>query len=380
MKNIGEIIRELRKRDGITQEKLAESLGVSFQSVSRWENGLAWPDVTLIPFLARYFKVSADTLFDMENWGTAEREEYYDTTYAQYRRDGKLALRRELMEQAVREFPHRHHYMMNLAEDLEAYADGTRAQREEYAENEFSGRIRRLCQRVLEECRDSRERSRGVKLLCSSYVSAGNLPEALRLAQEAWDMEHCREVLLGQILSGEEKLHQLQENMLKAVDYTATTMVGMVFCKDVGLADGFSNEEKIQYILTANRLYETLMPDGNYQFYHRTVGWNYRRLAELSLLKKDRREALRYLLLAEREACAFDNLQEFRYTSPVLDRLEFHPEDHAKCWEGSERGMLYYRLKELEGYFASSEELEGFRKLMERLKDDVAQEVPVQIE
>lgn len=173
MKNIGEIIRELRKRDGITQEKLAESLGVSFQSVSRWENGLAWPDVTLIPFLARYFRVSADTLFDMEDWGTAEREKYYDMTYIQYRRDGKLALRKELMEQAVREFPHKHHYIMNLAEDLEAYADGTRVQREEYAEGEFSGRIRRLCQRVLEESRDSRERCRSVRLLCSSYVSAG---------------------------------------------------------------------------------------------------------------------------------------------------------------------------------------------------------------
>ena len=310
----------------------------------------------------------------------AEREEYYDTTYEQYRRDGKLVLRRELMEQAVREFPHKHHYRMNLAEDLEAYADGTRAQRQEYAEGEFSCRIRRLCQRVLEESRDSRERCRGVKFLCSSYVSAGNLPEALGLAQEAWDMEHCREVLLGQILSGEEKLHQLQENVLKAVDYAATTLVNMVFRKDEGLADRFSDEEKIQYILAANRLYEMVMPDGNHQFYHRIVGWNYRRLAELSLLKEDRREAVRYLQLAEEEACAFDGLEEFRYTSPMLNRLEFRPEDYAKCWEGSERGMLYYRLKELEGYFAGSEEREEFRKLTERLEDAVAQEAPVQIE
>ena len=42
--------------------------------------------------------------------------------------------------------------------------------------------------------------------------------------------------------------------------------------------------------------------------------------------------------------------------------------------------MLYYRLKELEGYFAGSEELEEFRKLTERLEDAVAQEAPVQIE
>lgn len=157
-------------------------------------------------------------------------------------------------------------------------------------------------------------------------------------------------------------------------------MVDIVFRKDEGLTDGFSNEEKIQYILAANRLYETVMPDGNYQFYHRIVGWNYRRLAELCLLKEDREKAMRYLLLAEREASTFDNLQEFRYTSPMLNRLEFHPEDYAKCWEGSERGMLYYRLKELEGYFAGSDEMEEFRKLMERLEDAVAQEVPVQVE
>lgn len=37
----------------------------------------------------------------------------------------------------------------------------------------------------------------------------------MRLAQEAWNMEHCREVLLGQILSGEKNLPQLQENIKK---------------------------------------------------------------------------------------------------------------------------------------------------------------------
>lgn len=380
MKNIGEVIRELRKRDGITQEKLAEGLGVSFQSVSRWENGLAWPDVTLVPLLARYFKVSTDTLFDMENTGTAEREDYYDTTYAKYRKDGKLALCRELMEQAAREFPHKYHYMMNLAEDMELYAGGSSAQRREYAEGNFSEQIQRLCQRVLEDCSDSRERCRAVKLLCSIHVTRGNMPEALRLAQEAWDMEHCREVLLGQILSGEEKLRQLQENVLKAVDYAAKTMIDMAFRKDFELESRFSTDEKIACIMSANRLYEILMPDGNYQFYHRIVGWNYRRLAELYLLKNNREEALRYLLLAEREADAYDGLEEYHYTALLVNRLEYEPDEHFKCWEGSERGMLYYRLKELEGYFGESEELEGFRELKERLAEAVKEEAPVEIE
>ena len=164
------------------------------------------------------------------------------------------------------------------------------------------------------------------------------------------------------------------------MDYAVTVMADIVFRKDYGLESGFTLDEKIQYILTANRLYETIMPDGNYQFIHRIMGWNYRRLAELYLLKEDREEVLRYLLLAEREAGAYDSLKEFHYTALVVNRLEYDPEEYSKCWEGSERGMLYYRLKELEGYFAGSGEQNGFQELMERLGDAVKEETPVRIE
>ena len=62
--NIGKKIKELRKQRGITQEQLAESVGVSFQAVSKWENNIALPDITLAPILANYFGVSMDELFD----------------------------------------------------------------------------------------------------------------------------------------------------------------------------------------------------------------------------------------------------------------------------------------------------------------------------
>ncbi len=62
--NIGNKIRKLRKQRGITQEQLAESIGISFQAVSKWENNIALPDITLTPALASYFGVSMDELFD----------------------------------------------------------------------------------------------------------------------------------------------------------------------------------------------------------------------------------------------------------------------------------------------------------------------------
>ena len=64
MAEIGKRIRMLRKNKDITQEKLAEILSVSPQSVSKWENGISVPDVELLPIIARYFGITMDELFN----------------------------------------------------------------------------------------------------------------------------------------------------------------------------------------------------------------------------------------------------------------------------------------------------------------------------
>ena len=64
MTNLGEKIKFLRKQKNISQETLADHLGISFQSISKWENGISLPDVTMIPAIASFFGVSTDELFD----------------------------------------------------------------------------------------------------------------------------------------------------------------------------------------------------------------------------------------------------------------------------------------------------------------------------
>ena len=64
--NIGSTIRELRQRRGITQEEFSEALRVSVQTVSRWENGVNAPDLSMLPQLAVYFGVTADYLLGLE--------------------------------------------------------------------------------------------------------------------------------------------------------------------------------------------------------------------------------------------------------------------------------------------------------------------------
>ena len=64
---LGKKIRQLRFKAGLTQEQLAEKLGIGAQAVSKWENAAAMPDITTLPLLAEIFGVSIDDLFDLSS-------------------------------------------------------------------------------------------------------------------------------------------------------------------------------------------------------------------------------------------------------------------------------------------------------------------------
>ncbi len=59
---IDEVLKKLRSQKGLTQEALAEEMGVSVQAVSKWENGLSCPDIAALPGLAEYLGVTVDHL------------------------------------------------------------------------------------------------------------------------------------------------------------------------------------------------------------------------------------------------------------------------------------------------------------------------------
>lgn len=64
--NIGPIIMEKRKEKKVTQQELANFIGVSKASVSKWETSQTYPDITLLPLLAAYFDITIDSLLTYE--------------------------------------------------------------------------------------------------------------------------------------------------------------------------------------------------------------------------------------------------------------------------------------------------------------------------
>ena len=63
---IGEKIKALRREQDMTQEELAEQLGITYQSVSRWETCTCYPDLELLPVIAGIFGVTMDHLMGLD--------------------------------------------------------------------------------------------------------------------------------------------------------------------------------------------------------------------------------------------------------------------------------------------------------------------------
>ena len=78
-KMIGLFLKELRKQKGLTQGQLAEYLGVSDRSVSRWENGNNMPDLSILVELADYYEVDIREIIDGERKGENMNNEMKDT-------------------------------------------------------------------------------------------------------------------------------------------------------------------------------------------------------------------------------------------------------------------------------------------------------------
>ncbi len=82
---IGNQIKQLRLRRGVTQEALAQHFGVTAQAVSKWERGAATPDIGMLPDISAYFGVTIDELFALSDDTRMERiqnmlwdDRYYD--------------------------------------------------------------------------------------------------------------------------------------------------------------------------------------------------------------------------------------------------------------------------------------------------------------
>ena len=107
--NLGENIRRLRKQQNLTQEQLAYRLGVSAQSVSRWENGTTYPDLEFIPVMAQIFSTTTDVLLGCtepeEKMTSKELQDHLQQTMDSDDPGRMIAFLRTIRHEYFEEFP-----------------------------------------------------------------------------------------------------------------------------------------------------------------------------------------------------------------------------------------------------------------------------------
>jgi len=119
---LSENIKKLRQSKGLTQEELADQLGVSFQSVSRWENALSYPDIELIPEIAGYFEVSTDALMGVEK-ATVEQNLVKDMKRVRMGEFDSREERLDFLKEMHRKYPHDAETLIHLIYALSSFPE-----------------------------------------------------------------------------------------------------------------------------------------------------------------------------------------------------------------------------------------------------------------
>lgn len=279
--NLGEQLRALRRRDGRTQEELAQALGVTPQAVSRWEKELCFPDMALIPSIANYFGVSIDELFGYQN----DRDRRIDAIIRQVdgfhiksrADDGWVDECLGILHGGLAEFPQNERLRITLADTLSeagwrryhewVYYDDAgylRHDHDRHRENPYWAEAVELCESLADTADDHAVAARAVSILVLLYRNLGETEKAIACAGRMPELKSCREVLLAMAADGPEGAACTGGLLLKLAAQFSQQLVQALLANRANLQGGMPVEK----IKGAIALFELLCDDGNLGKYH----------------------------------------------------------------------------------------------------------------
>lgn len=207
---IGENIKRMRRERNLTQEEMSAHLGISFQSISKWERRDGYPDITMLPALANYFGISIDELLGMSE---IEKSDQYCEINRIWDENNKKGLHQEnvaLMRQALKTFPNNSLLLVQLSTSLEKLG-GTNEEKLQHLRESIA-----VQEQILRYGEDSEVRSATFYNICFAYWKVGEYDKALEQARKLPSLYKARENALVYFLQGEEK-HKVAREALTPI-------------------------------------------------------------------------------------------------------------------------------------------------------------------
>ena len=113
------VIQEKRRELGLTQEQLAQYLGVSTPAVSKWEKGITCPDIAILPSLARLLKIDLNTLFCFHEELTQQELSDFCNLLKVTAEESGVAAAFDRAEEMMRSYPNNESLMLNVTLSLD---------------------------------------------------------------------------------------------------------------------------------------------------------------------------------------------------------------------------------------------------------------------
>ncbi len=308
---IGEKLRALRREKDMTQAELAEKLNVSVQAISKWERNEGYPDITMLPHLARFFDVSIDELMGMGKSRMQEKINAYKEKSHMYRNQGETEKVVALWEKALEEFP----------ADVEVKTELMNALFSKDMKNE---RIITLGEELLNEPKIGKHRDTVVQILTYVYNRKGDKEKAREYAGSAHSVHTSREYLLVAILDGEEGALRAQWNIENDLDSICRNILHLNRKLKRSPADCVHAWE------TCIKLFETVFEDGDYGFYACRMADMYLRVGAGYCKLQNAEKALDALEKSAKFSILYDTAEGYQHTSPLVDLDTYDPKSTAK--------------------------------------------------
>ena len=256
--SVGSTIKRLRREKDITQEQLAEYLGITSRAISQWECDRTAPDISQIPALCHIFDVSSDVLLGIDIEKNNEEIKKYLDTARNLCHQGKWEEYTVILREANKKFPRDYKIMQTLADAI--VNEYSRKGVKEY------GEVFDLCNRILAECTDSTTRYEAIHTLALAYEYAGKREEMLKLAEEMPKSHFSYENFMLYSWKGDADFEKRQSY----IAYLINQLLSVIGCACGHRHDDdkmiYPVEERIKLLTLQVKLLELLFPDQDYQY------------------------------------------------------------------------------------------------------------------
>lgn len=176
--NLGNNIKTLRKKFGLTQTELAEKLGITEQTVSKWENDKCYPDVSLLPLLANIFNCSVDALLGIvsDTYGVGMQK-----ALERYNNCNDYNEEIEILLEALTKYPNNNELRHKLAH---AYFMAWRMEDVKETKREIFNKVVNYCNSIIFCYQNDAELDMANDLLIQIYAENGDYEKALKTCNQ----------------------------------------------------------------------------------------------------------------------------------------------------------------------------------------------------